>query len=151
MTQMSLWEGLDQGVPLPPAPQSSPVGWIPPLEVPPPLLPLPGPIRRSPRYQQVRATPLGQRCRPSRRSRQLKRRAIEEFLQIEETQGTMEAVRLVGEELAMHHITVLHNLFDCLNCDPWSFPVKVCRENRMHPDHPLHSCWNPEACGCPEL
>ena len=42
-------------------------------------------------------------------------------------------------------------LFECGNCDPWSFPVKVCRENRMHPDHPLHSCRNPEACGCLEL
>ena len=96
----------------------------------------------------MRATPLGQWCRPSRRSWQLKRWAIEEFLQIEETQGTMEAVRLVGDELEMHHITVHHNLFECGNCDPWSFPVKVCRENRMHPDHPLHSCCNPEACGC---
>ena len=76
--------------------------------------------------------------------------AIEEFLQIEESQGTMEAVRLVGDELEMHHITVHHNLFECGNCDPWSFPVKVCRENRVHPDHPLHSCRNPEACGCLE-
>ena len=38
-------EGLDQEVPLPlpPAPQSSPVSWMPPLETPPPLLLLPGP------------------------------------------------------------------------------------------------------------
>ena len=41
----------------------------------------------------------------------MKRQAIEEFLQMEETQGTMETVRLVGEELEMHHIMVHHNLF----------------------------------------
>ena len=48
----------------------------------------------------------------------MKRRAIEEFLEIEETQGTMEAVRIVGEELEMYRITVHHNLFECGNCDP---------------------------------
>ena len=33
---MSLREGLDQGVHLPSAPPTSPDGWIPPLETPPP-------------------------------------------------------------------------------------------------------------------
>ena len=91
---------------------------------------------------------MGQQCYPSRRSRQLKRATIAEFLVIEEQMGTMEAVRAVGEQLAVHRITVDHNLFDCVVCNPWLFPAKVCRESRCHPDHPLHSCHNPEACGC---
>jgi hypothetical protein len=96
----------------------------------------------------VMAALLGQWCRPSQRSRQLKRAAIAEFLAIEESMGTMEAVRAVGEELVIHHIAVNHNMFDCQGCNPWSFLVKVCKINRCHPDHPLHSCHNPTACGC---
>ena len=67
----------------------------------------------------------------------MKRATIAEFLAIKETRGTMETVRAAGEELQMHHIMVHHNLFDCGNCDPWLFPVKVCRENVRATLHPV--------------
>ena len=71
-----------------------------------------------------------------------------DFLEMEESLGTLVAVQAFGEELEFHRIWVYHNLLDCPNCDPWAFPVKVCRKSQCHPSHPLHTRHSSEDCDC---
>ena len=146
MMLLNLRNGLDQGVPLLPAPPSSPsspVGWIPPLSTPPPTRL--GPIRQE--RPRRRMTGSGQRCRPCRPQR-LRMAAVRDFLEVEDQYGTWEAERQLGEEMEMYQIPVNHNVLGCQNCDLLVHPVEYCRESRYHPSHPLHRCPMSQACSC---
>ena len=74
--------------------------------------------------------------------------AIEDFRELEDTLGTFQAERQLGEELEMHGIEVQHNVLGCQNCNLLERPVQYCRESRYHISHPLHECPMTQYCGC---
>ena len=147
MDRMSLRQGLDQGLPLPPVPPSSPftpANSIPPSSPPPPQYI--GLIRQG-CSRRTRGTGSGQRCRPSRVQR-LRMALISDFRELEEAYGELRAWETLKEELEMHRIPVYHNVLGCQNCDLTQSPVVYCKQSRHHPSHSLHVCPMTQSCPC---
>ena len=147
MDQMSLHQGLDRGLPLPPVPPSSPftlASSTPPLSPPPPQYV--GPICQG-HSRRRRGTGSGQRCRPSRVQR-LRMALISNFQELEEAYGEFQVWEILKEELEMHRILVYHNVLGCQNCDLTQHPVVYCSQSRHHPSHSLHVCPMTQSCPC---
>ena len=145
MDQMSLRQGLDQGLPLPPIPPSSPCSL--PSSIPPPSPPLPqyaGPICQGCSWR-MRGSGSGQHCRPSQ-VQCLRMALISDFWELEEAYGEHRAWVILREELEMHCILVWHNVLGCQNCDLTQQPVVYCRQSRHHPSHSLHVCPMTQSC-----
>jgi hypothetical protein len=53
--------------------------------------------------------------------------AIADFVEIEESHGTWEAMQQLGEELEMHRIEVNHDVLGCQNCNLLSSPLQYCK------------------------